>query len=169
MSEEQTLREAFERLPVLVRSVVRGLTAEQLGWRVTETANSIGWLVWHSARIQDGHIAELLDAEQLWVDGEWARDIGLEPDPDDTGYGYTPADVAKVRPRNEKVLVDYFDAVSDRTIAFIEALTTKNLDTIIDRNWDPPVTMRARLVSVLADDLQHLGQAAYVRGLLPAD
>ena len=36
---------------------------------------------------------------------------------------------------------------------------------MVDTNWDPPVTASVRLVSVLGDVLQHLGQAAYVRGL----
>jgi hypothetical protein len=38
---------------------------------------------------------------------------------------------------------------------------------VVDLNWDPPVTLAVRLVSVINDDLQHGGQAAYVRGMLP--
>jgi hypothetical protein len=37
---------------------------------------------------------------------------------------------------------------------------------VVDNRWDPPVTAGVRLVSVLADDLQHVGQAAYLRGIL---
>jgi hypothetical protein len=32
--------------------------------------------VWHTARVQDHHVAELLDEDQLWVDGDWARRFG---------------------------------------------------------------------------------------------
>jgi hypothetical protein len=39
---------------------------------------------------------------------------------------------------------------------------------VVDENFDPPVTMAVRLVSVLNDDLQHAGQAAFVRGLVRA-
>jgi Protein of unknown function (DUF664) len=39
-------------------------------------------------------------------------------------------------------------------------------DRVVDRRWHPPVTLGARLVSVVNDGDQHLGQAAYVRGLL---
>ena len=39
-------------------------------------------------------------------------------------------------------------------------------DRVVDRTWDPPVTLGVRLVSILDDDTQHAGQAAYVRGLL---
>ena len=41
-----------------------------------------------------------------------------------------------------------------------------DLARIVDRSWDPPVTLGVRLVSVIADDLQHAGQAALVRGIL---
>jgi hypothetical protein len=37
---------------------------------------------------------------------------------------------------------------------------------VVDRRWDPPVTLGVRLVSVVNDCAQHVGQAAYVRGLL---
>ena len=35
---------------------------------------------------------------------------------------------------------------------------------VIDDSWVPPVTRGVRLISVYADALQHIGQAAYVVG-----
>ena len=75
-------------------------------------------------------------------------------------------DVAAVRPDEPEVLLAYLDAVDRRTRAFLETLTPADLDRIVDRRWDPPVTLGVRLVSIADDSLQHLGQAAYVRGLL---
>ena len=40
-----------------------------------------------------------------------------------------------------------------------------DLGRVVDRQWDPPVTMGVRLVSVADDSLQHVGQAAYLRGM----
>ena len=74
--------------------------------------------------------------------------------------------MAAVRPDGAEVLVDYLDAVSDRTRTVLDGLGPDDLDRVVDRRWDPPVTMGVRLVSVADDGLQHLGQAAYVRGLL---
>jgi hypothetical protein len=74
--------------------------------------------------------------------------------------------VAAVRPDAPEVLLEYLDAVDRRTRAFLETLTPTDLDRIVDRRWDPPVTLGVRLVSIADDGLQHLGQAAYVRGLL---
>jgi hypothetical protein len=36
----------------------------------------------------------------------------------------------------------------------------------VDDYWDPPVTLGVRLVSVISDDLQHAGQAAFIRGVI---
>jgi hypothetical protein len=64
------------------------------------------------------------------------------------------------------LLLDYATAVHTRTAEFVRDLTDDDLDRIVDERWDPPVTLGVRLVSVLDDDLQHVGQAAYVRGAL---
>ena len=40
------------------------------------------------------------------------------------------------------------------------------LDRIVDRNWDPPVSAGVRLVSVIDDSIQHAGQALYLRGMI---
>ena len=44
-------------------------------------------------------------------------------------------------------------------------VTDADLDRVVDERWDPPVTLAVRLVSVLADGLEHAGQAAYIRGV----
>ena len=51
--------------------------------------------------------------------------------------------------------------------SYVQGLGEADLDRVVDLNWDPPVTLGVRLVSVINDDLQHGGQAAYVRGMLP--
>ncbi|GAA4259657.1 mycothiol transferase [Dactylosporangium darangshiense] len=168
MQVNELLVEGYGRLPDLVRGAVQGLTAEQLHWAPRPGANSIGWLVWHLTRVQDDHVTELLDgAEQLWVTGAYAKGCGLKAQASDTGYGHTPEQVAAVRPESPEVLLEYFDDVYARTRAFIARLTPADLSRIVDERWDPPVSLGVRLVSVLDDDTQHVGQAAYVRGILP--
>ena len=44
--------------------------------------------------------------------------------------------------------------------------TEADLERVVDTSWDPPVTLGVRLISVISDDLQHAGQAAYAAGLL---
>ena len=163
------LLELYGRIPPLAGAAVTGAEPGQLLVRVTPDANPIAWLVWHAARVQDHHIAEILDADQVWADGDWAAHFGLAPDPQNMGYDHSSEDVAAVRPDQPDVLLEYLDAVDRRTRAFLETLTPPDLDRIVDRRWDPPVTLGVRLVSIADDGLQHLGQAAYVRGILGDD
>jgi uncharacterized damage-inducible protein DinB len=160
------LLELYGRVPPLARHAAAGLSPAQLTERPTPESNSIGWLVWHLARVQDHHVAQLLDADQIWTTDGWAVRFGLEPDPSNTGYGHDADEVAAVRPENANALLEYLDTVDARTRRMLESVTPDELDRIVDRRWTPPVTLGVRLVSIADDCLQHAGQAAYVRGLL---
>ncbi len=166
MNLNDVLIEAFDRLPELVHAAVDGLTADQLRQAPAPGANTVGWLVWHLTRVQDHHVADLLGEDQIWVTGDLAGRFGLEPEPDNTGYGHTPEQVASVRPAEPAALTDYYGAVAARTRDLLRRVTPDDLDRVVDERWDPPVTLGVRLVSVLNDDTQHVGQAAYARGLL---
>jgi hypothetical protein len=160
------LKDGYGRMPVLVNHAVAGLSAEALGWAPDAASNPIGWLVWHLTRVQDSHLAELTGNPQVWETGDWAARCGLGRDPDNTGYGHSPEDVARVQPEDSDVLTGYFAAVYANTRVVLDTATATELDRVVDERWDPPVTLGVRLISVLSDDLQHIGQAAYVRGLL---
>jgi len=160
------LIEMYGRIPPLSRQAVEGLDAAQLTQAPAPDTNPIGWLVWHLARVQDHHVAELLETDQIWVSGGWAGHFGLEPDPSNIGYGHSAEEVAAVRPDGFQVLIDYLNEVSARTQAMLVDLTSDDLERVVDRRWDPPVTLGVRLVSIADDGFQHAGQAAYLRGLL---
>ncbi len=166
MTSAELLAEAFSRIGPTVSRVVDGLTADQLTYRPRDSANTICWLVWHLTRIQDDHIADVAGDEQVWTAQGWADRFGLPLDVADTGYGHTPAQVAEVAVSDPALLIGYLDAVLEHTTTFVAGLDDADLDRVVDENWDPPVTLGVRLVSVISDDLQHAGQAAYLKGLL---
>lgn len=168
MNSAAVLLEGFSRIGEVVHEAVDGLTAEQLARRLDGSANSIGWLVWHLARVQDDHIAEVAGTEQLWTSAGWADRFGLPPAATAIGYGHTSAEVDAVRVREPELLTGYYDAVHAATNGYVAGLADSELDRVVDPRWDPPVTLGVRLISVLSDDLQHAGQAALLRGLLPA-
>jgi hypothetical protein len=159
------LTDAFGRIGEEVHAAVAGLSVEQLTYRVAPDANTIAWLVWHLTRVQDDHVAEVAGTEQIWTAQGWAERFGLPFSPRATGYGQSSADVAQVKVDAE-LLTGYYDAVAEHTLAYVGGLTDADLDRIVDEYWDPPVSLGVRLVSVIGDDEQHVGQAAYVRGIL---
>ena len=166
MTSTELLADAFGRIRRAVHQAVDGLTAEQLEFRIDPGANSIAWLVWHLTRIQDDHVAGVAQAEQVWTAAGWVERFGLPFDPRDTGYGHQADEVAAVRVDAGELLVGYYDAVHTQTTRYVERLGEADLARVVDRSWDPPVTLGVRLVSVIADDLQHAGQAALIRGIL---
>jgi uncharacterized damage-inducible protein DinB len=159
------LVDAFGRIKEVVHAAVSGLIDEQLALRVNGEANSIAWLVWHLTRIQDDHVAEVAGTEQVWTAQDWARRFDLPFEDGATGYGMTAAEVGQVRAPAE-LLIGYHDAVQEVTSRYVSGLSDGDFDRIVDRRWDPPVTLAVRLVSVISDGLQHAGQAAFIRGLL---
>ncbi len=167
MNVSELLQDAFDRIQEECHQVVSGLSPEQLARRPGPDANSIAWLIWHLARVQDDHVSEVAGRPQTWISGGWAQRLDLPFSEHATGYGQSSEEVGHVRAEGE-LLLGYVDATHAATKEFVSALSDSDLDRVVDRNWTPPVTLGVRLISVIGDDLQHIGQAAYVRGLLGA-
>lgn len=165
MNVADLLIEGFGRIGPTLRRAVAGLDSTGRTARPDAEANSIAWLAWHIARVQDAQIAPLAGVEEVWTAQGWAERLGLPFDAHATGYGHSADDVAAVDASAE-LLLGYYDAVEAQTLAYLERLTDEDLDVVVDERWDPPVTLGVRLVSILGDDLQHVGQASYVRGLV---
>jgi hypothetical protein len=160
----ELLSDAFGRISEVVHSALRGASIDVLTYRVDPGANTMAWLIWHLTRVQDDHISDLLEQEQVWTTGSWVDRFGLPFDPGATGYRQSAGDVAAVR-AEAGLLAGYYDAVHTRTMTYLDTLAEADLSRIVDTSWDPPVTLAVRLISILSDDLQHAGQASYVRGL----
>jgi hypothetical protein len=166
MQPRELLSDAFDRLHADVQRVADGADATTLTHRPDPGANSIAWLLWHTTRIQDDHVSELAGREQAWTAAGWAERFDLDLPTEDTGFGHDPEQVAAVRPVGPEPLVAYHAEVTARTRAYLDTLEADELDRVIDEGYDPPVTVGVRLVSVVHDGMQHLGQAAYLRGMI---
>ncbi len=167
MTSAGLITDAFGRIRETVTDTLYGLTAEQLTYRADADANPIAWLIWHLTRVQDDHVAAAFGMPQVWSDGGWAARFGL-PGSSDTGYGHNTIQVAAVSEAcaASALLADYHEAVYEQTIKLVSGITDADLDRVVDTSWRPPVTLGVRLVSVLNDDAQHAGQAAFVRGIV---
>ena len=162
----ELLTDAFGRIREQVHEVLDGLTEDDLAVRLDDRANPVGWLVWHLTRIQDDHVADAAGTEQVWSSGGWQQRLGLPYPADATGYGQSGAQVGAFQGVGAEALSEYHDAVHEQTVGYLRGLSDQDLARVVDDSWDPPVTLAVRLVSVVSDDLQHVGQAALVRGQL---
>ncbi len=168
MTSAGLLVDAFGRIREMVTDTVYGLNHAQLSYRVSADANSISWLVWHLTRVQDDHIADAFGVSQVWSAQRWAERFGLPASSFDTGYGHSSQQVAAIAAAiaSAEPLADYHEATYEQTVKLVSGVTDADLERVVDTSWHPPVTLGVRLVSVINDDMQHVGQAAFLRGIL---
>ena len=165
MQTSEILIDAYTRIQEISHQSVEGLDTEGLTFRPEADANSIAWLVWHLTRSQDSQVAPLAGVDQAWATGDWAANLGMDPALSNTGYGYTTEQVAAVQPPSSGALLDYLDFVSERSREYLQTVDAVELGRVIDTSYDPPVTAGVRLVSIISDNIQHAGQARFVRGI----
>ena len=160
------LVDGFGRIRDGVPAVVEGLSVDELLWRPDRDANHIAWLVWHLARQQDDQVAALTGDESVWLDDGWVDRFALPYKRHTHGWGMSSADVGRFTVADPALFAGYHGAVHARTVELVEGLDADDYARVIDRSWDPPVTVAVRIISVLDDAAKHLGQAEYVRGLV---
>jgi len=165
---QQFILDLFLRIAHDVEQVVECLNEEELHHQPDPKGNSIGWLVWHLTRSHDRNISELADQEQLWITEGWYAQFGHPPDPAETGFGHSKDDASAFKAPDGRMLPAYNRSVVKQIRQYI-------LDTLSEMELDREVysptfrntwTVRRRLLGILSEGLQHVGQAAYVRGLL---
>ncbi|MEC5192121.1 MULTISPECIES: mycothiol transferase [unclassified Arthrobacter] len=167
MKSKELLLDAFGRIREAVAATLDGVDGDALLRRPAGNGNSLAWLVWHLSRVEDAQIAGASGLEQVWTAQGFVGRFDLPLPERDTGYGHSSEEVDAVKVPAE-LLLEYYDAVHRQTVAFLESLGDEDMDRVIDTRWNPPVTLAVRLVSTIADCLQHAGQAAYAKGLDPA-
>jgi hypothetical protein len=158
--------DALGRVREMFESTLDGLSPEQLTFRPRPEANSIAWLAWHLTRVQDDHVSDLAGETQAWLADGWHARFDRPAREDDDGFGDDADAVAALRPSSAQLLVDYYLDVYNRSLAYLGRIECSDMDRELDEPYDPPVTVGVRLISVVNDCTQHVGQMAYVRGLL---
>jgi Protein of unknown function (DUF664) len=164
MKSNELLLDAFVRIRETVEATLEGLDDGSLVRRPAGTGNSIAWLIWHLGRVEDAQVASAAGLKQVWTSQGFADRFDLPLSQRDTGYGHSSEQVDSVK-APPALLLEYYDAVHRQTVGILQTLGDGDLDRIVDTRWDPPVTLGVRLVSTIADCLQHVGQAAYAKGL----
>ena len=165
MLTNEIILDSLGRVHELVPAVLENLSREDILWQPDIIANSIGWLIWHLTRVEDEQMADLVKEKSVWLRKHFYERFDLPYPKNASGFGMNEADVAKFSVPDAKLLIEYSAAVAEQSRKIVEELSEKDFTKIIDKSWDPPVTIAMRIVSIINDITQHIGQAAYVRGL----
>ncbi len=159
------LTDTLSRVRENVHAVLASTPQDRLADPPAEGANTVAWLVWHITRGLDEQCAEVFGYPAVWEAAGWRERMALPLPADAHGYGMTFDEVLRVRASTEH-LRGYFDDASAAADRALSKVYDGDLDRVVDANCDPPVTLAVRLVSVLDDCTQHVGQAAYASGIL---
>ena len=168
MEWQQLIMNLFLRISQELENVLEGLTVDDLNQQPAPDCNSIGWLAWHLTRSHDRNVTELALEEQVWIKDKWYVKFGRAPDAAETGVGHTAEDIAAFKSPEGRVLLEYHRAVLERIENYLSSTLS---ESELERESHSPTLhttfpVSRRLVGVISEGFQHVGQAAYVRGLL---
>jgi hypothetical protein len=129
------------------RRMVADLSEEQVRRPPCPGVNTIAWLIWHVARVEDIGINRFVtDGEQVFDAGAWGSRLGVARR--DLGTGMTPDEVLDLSARIDlPALHAYWDAVEERTLAIVERLRPADLDAILDAAYVRQVFARDGLAT----------------------
>ena len=156
--------ETVGRADVTLKRAMEGLTDAELRQQVAgPQSNPIGWLVWHLTRTRDSIVANFSGTKTLW-ETEWAAKLGMDANPPQ----YKPEDVHTFDPKSVDLLMGFFGAVEKHTADIVGKLNDADLERMVQPmvQGRPPASVAARLGVILNDNIQHIGQVAYLRGML---
>ena len=168
MKWQQLIIDIFERISQELETALDGLTIDDLNQLPRPDCNSIGWLTWHLTRVQDWSIAELSGGEQRWIKDNYYAKFNRTPDPEDNGIGDTLEGAVAFRSPEALTLLEYHRAVLEQSEHYIaNKLSVTELNREFDNPRYPTITIvRTKLMRLINDNMQHLGQVNYVRGML---
>ena len=148
-----------------LQQTLDGMDLEQLMWRPAPQSNSMAWIAWHIARLQDARAETLSGDEQLWISGGWHARFGLHPGPGNSGRGHSDDDVNAVRPESAECLGEYTSAAHAYLRRYIAELPDVEATTLVTgSSGDSSVS--ALVFRAVHGGLAHVGQLMYVRGLV---
>ena len=159
------LLDSLGRIREVVNQVLDDTPEGLLGTPPAPGTNTIAWLVWHISRGIDEQVAGVMGYDAVWEAGGWRERFDLPLPADEHGYGMSFDEVLRVQ-TSARNLRGYLDAACDAAAGALRTVTDADLDRVVDEQWDPPVTLAVRLVSVIDDATQHAGQAGYASGIL---
>jgi len=112
-------------------ALLEQLTEEQYRFRIREDVNSIAWVAWHMARLEDAGVNLFVAGRPQVLDEGWLKKLNISHR--DVGTGMTDEEVGEFTALVDiRALMDYRAAVGQRTLEVVESLTAENLDEVVD-------------------------------------
>ena len=156
------LNEAFEKL----KRALDGLSEDELHWRPALESNTIDWMVWHMARVEDNWVnVRMRESESIWDRDGWAERTRV--DEPSNGFGLTGEAIRAMPAFDVPKVMEYYSAVREGTRNyFANEMQEEDLKKEITHPRYDPVSYAWILGHLLCEEAEHLGQIEYLRGMM---
>jgi DinB superfamily len=147
------------RVQTELGSSLSGAAGAELDRRWHPDVNPVGWLAWHLTRSHDRNFSEIAGGGHLWIEDQWCDRFQRHGEPNDTGFLHTRQQVDEFQSPSGDVIMGYHDAVVEMAIGYLEGAPPGDLTRIApSQTLGTTHTVQERLVGVLNEAFQHLGQ-----------
>jgi len=169
MDFRELLRVALKEYEDEAKRLLRDLTEEERRFMPSKESHHIDFAIWHSIRAEDNLIHRgAKEDEPTWIKDGWYLKFGLGQE--ESGVGFTVDQVKNMPAMSVDDLFGYYDAVREETLGYIQFVDPSDLD--IRSPFEklhiqfPDITKGQVLSHILIETAQHLGQIAYIRGMI---
>ena len=153
-----------EYLDSLYKSI-DGLTKNELYWQPSLESNNIIYLVWHMARVEDNWINQIIGGNKtVWSLNNWSKKLNIKEN--DYGKGYIKEDISNLPDMNISDILKFYKQQREQSLIVIEELADEDLNKNYKRITGEFKKGYWILGHVLVEESQHLGQIAYIRGII---
>ncbi len=147
-----------------VNDAIKKLSQDELAWRTKPHSNSIAFLMWHLARVEDLWINRILKGGKEIYEAEgWYKKYKTEIQ--DNGAFFDEAKLKAWPVPTLKLLKEYAAAVRQTTLAYLKTLNEKDLDEPRDFTWMKGTNGTA-LSHLISEIGEHSGQIGYIKGIM---
>ena len=154
--------------------LIGGLTAEELGWQASPKANPIGFIFWHTTRVEDRLVIFFAQGKtDVWVRDGWCERWGISCEA--TGLEYPPDQLANFPLPALSEMHAYAEAVRHETLSFLRNLDAAAFNSCPQGTPFPEsskavsyfqnYTVGQMFCQFIGEANQHLGHVAYILGL----
>ena len=165
--------EMFKEYAGRLYGYLDGLTEDELNWRPNAETNSIAFIMWHTARVEDRWFQIFCqDKPDLWTSGRWFEKLAM--DENQSAVGLPADDLASFPHLTMENLKSFFEAVRAETRTYLSSIGPDDLEASPGRspfggsaanNRFAQFTIQRMFRQLIQEEIQHLGQIGMLRGL----
>jgi uncharacterized damage-inducible protein DinB len=144
--------------------VLDSLTQAEIAWQPASGCNSIGLILFHMARTDDGFLlGAMLGGTPLWESRKWFAKLNLPAT--ESGHQYTVEQVNAFSAPPKQDLVAYGDAARAAVVECIRGLTAEDLARVVKTPVMGDVQLQTFLAAMAGHAYTHVGEISYLRGM----